>query len=504
MNLKSKAISNTVYLALDWFFVTLFSFCYSYVIWKNLSPEHYGIITTAVNLMMPLGVMTLFGANNALTKLLPEYIKTKKNRKINSLIKLSIRIFIISNLVLTPILFVLAPYLASILKTTQTVIWLIIIGTIVFSFFYLTSAIVYGYQNMKLYFKTAFIGNLIKFLSSTVLIFFAFQHFGPIIGVILGFSLISLFRIKKSWFTLKSDNFLNKKKIILEYFLPAFIGTISWIIFNNTHYIILTILHDPSATGIYAMAMTVTIPILLIPLILNQAIFPITSLLCVVKDAKKRQAYLIDTVLRYTLLLTLPLAILLIIFFKSLILLLKFKFEYLGAAQFLPILSPAVIIFGCGSIILSSLYAIRKPKINRDISIFTAMIFLFLSVTLTYLFSAYGLSFAYLISATILFLSSFFYIRKYISLSFQTKNILKIFISSIIFFLICYVTDVLTINFFIKLILIFFGILVYLLVLLFLKFYKIVDVKILEFLGHKIPFFGRYILVIAEFLKNRI
>lgn len=503
VNLRSKAISNTFYLTLDWFFVNLFSFLYSYVIWVTLPPENYGIVITSVNLMLLLSLITLFGLSTTLPKLIPEYMKNKQYKKLKTLFKLSFKIVLTSNLIILPILLIFTPYLASILKTTQGVIWLIIAGTAGLSFFRFTGVIVYAYQDMKLLFKTNFIGNFVKLLVSSILIFFSFRHFGPIIGVISGFTLIGLLRIKTSWFHFKPENSSNNKKIIFQYIFPAFIGVLAFIVFNNIHYVILTVLRDPEVTGIFSMAMIMTTPIMLIPNILNQAIFPIISQLCAVKGAKKKQAYLINIVLRYMLLFSLPFAILLIIFFEPAILFLKIKLEYLPSIEYLPTLSLASIIFGCGNIYLSSLYAIGKPKINRNITVLTAILFLVSSILLTHFFSAHGLSFSYLFSVSILFLLSFLFTKKYLSIQFRWSEISKIVFSSSILFLLIYIFDMVFHGFLVKIIFAIFSLLIYFLIFVPLKFYKKEDIQILQFFAERSPKKIKQIIIkLSRFLSS--
>jgi O-antigen/teichoic acid export membrane protein len=498
-------------MSLSWISNTLISFLYWFVIAKNLLPQSYGIISTSINLMMMLASISMFGFDTVFIKLIPEYSKTNQEKKIISLIISSIKIIFISNLILVLIMFLFSSFFATILKISQDTVWIIGIGFTAFSYFYLTTSILSGYQNMRKLFKTRLIGDIIKFLLSSILILvgvyllksnFPFGYYGPLIGTILSFLIISLLRYDIFNFK-KCNNCLNTKEIVFKYSLPAFVATLALLIFNNVPYVVLTILKTPEITGFFSTAMTVTSPILLVPTILNAALFPLISQLCVEKNAKKKQAHVINCLFRYCLFLLLPFAAFLILFSRELILLFA-KSEYLLAVPLFSILGPALIIFGCGNIFLSGLYAIRKPNINRNIMVLTSILFLVSSIPLTYLFSSYGLSLAFLISVTILMLSSYYYSKKYLPLKMPIRNILKIFISSTIFFLICYITSSLAVHFIIKFVIVIFGSLFYLYLLLFLKFYNMDDVRILEFLSKKVPYFGHYILFIAKFLKNRI
>lgn len=511
MSLISKAISNTVFISLSGVSNTLISFLYWFVIAKNLLPQSYGIISTSINFMILLASVSMLGFDNAIPKLISEYSKEKQEEKIISLIKFSTKIIFISNLILILIMLLFSPFFATILKVSQSTVWIIGVGFTAFSYFYLTTAIISGYQKMKGLFKTRLIGDITRFLISSLLILigiylsksnFPFGYYGPLIGTILGFLIISLLRYDLFKFK-KSNNYLHIKDIVFKYSLPALVATLALLIFNNVPYVVLTILKTPEITGFFSTAMTVTSPILLVPTILNSAFFPLISQLCVDKNAKKKQAHVINCLFRYCLFLLLPFAIFIVLFSRELILFFA-KSEYLSATPLFPILGPALVIFGCGNIFLSSLYAIRKPKINRNIMVLTSILFLISSIILTYLFSSYGLCFAFLISVTILMLTSYYYSKKYLPLKIPIRNILKIFISSVIFLLICYFTDLLNVYFIVKFIIVIFGSFFYLFLLLFIKFYNMDDVKILKYLGGKVPFFGRYILIIATFLKNKI
>ena len=87
MSLRKKLISNTIYLFLDWFVLTLMGFFYWLVAGKTLLPKEYGIVSTSVNLALVLVGISLLGLNITIQKLIPELLARRERRKINSLIK---------------------------------------------------------------------------------------------------------------------------------------------------------------------------------------------------------------------------------------------------------------------------------------------------------------------------------------------------------------------------------------------------------------------------------
>lgn len=512
MSLTSKAISNTAYLTLQWIFTTIFSFLFWFVMTKNLPLEYYGIVSTSVNLMLILGSISMVGLDTAISKLIPEYSK-KNKEKIRNLITFSTKIISITNLILFLIMILFSSFFATVLKVSQGTVWLIIIGFIAFSSFNFTTSILYGHQNMKNVFQTKVLGDITKFLLSSILILvgvyysistFPFGYYGPLIGTILGFLIISLLRYKLFMFKKNGNNHLDKGNIIFKYSLPAFIGMIALLIFNNVPYIILTIIKNPDITGLFSVASTVLSPVSLIPNILISASFPIISQLCVVKDAKKRQAYFINSLLRYCLFLILPFATFLILFSRELILLFA-KSDYLSSITLFPILGSAMIIYCFGEIFISNLYAIRKTKINRNIRIITAVLFLILSIPFTYFFSAYGLSIAYFISLFISMLFSYIFLIKYLPIKFPLKDLSKILISTLIFLFINYVSRLIFDNVIIKFFVAFLTGILYLLTFIPLKFYKKNDIELLKVIYKKSPKLLRsYIIFLIEFLSKFI
>lgn len=428
------------------------------------------------------------------------------------MIAFSTKIIIIFNLILILIIFLLSSFFAKILKIPQDTVWIICIGFTTFSFFNLTTNILFGYQNMKRVFKNVIIGDITKFSLSTALIFigvyiltfnFPFGYYAPLIGTILGFFIISLLRYDVLIFK-TSNNCLDKKDIIFKYSLPAFVSMFAFLVFNNVPYLILTILKNPEITGFFSIAMTVTSPILFIPNILNLVSFPLISQLCVEKNAKKKQVYLINSLVRYCLFLVLPITIFLILFSRE-ILLFFAKPEYLLSTSLFPILGPSLIIFGFMQIFLSSLYAIRKPKINRNIMIINAVLFLIFSIPLTFFFSAYGLSFAYFLSVFISLILSYMYLRKYLHIKFLWKDFSKILFSTFIFLSINYISKTIFENFVIKILILIMSGIFYLFILIPLKFYKNDDIELLKIINQKSPkLFKVYIITLIEFLSKFI
>lgn len=508
MILRKKLISNTFYLLLDWFLVSILSFLYWLVAGKTLLPQEYGIVSTSVNLISLLSGIAILGLGTAVWKLIPEYLAKKQKKKVSGLIKFSLKTILISNLLIATLLLIFYPFLTSVLKVPFTVILITAISLIILSFSNQLGFILYGFQNMRKVFTTHAVGHLTKIIVAIFLIFLGFSYFGPIIGFAIGFLLVALLRINSAHLREQAES-IDKKFVMLEYALPAFIASLAGIVFSNSPYIILTSIANPEVTGIFTVAMILTGIIAVIPGTLSTALFSIISQLSGSTNAKKGQKYLIQLVLRYALFLSLPAAIFLVLFSKPVILIFS-RSEYLVASQIFPILALAAIIYGCGNIFLSSLYAIGKTKLNRNITIAMTLVFLVSSIPLTYWFfslnpsskilPAFGLSLAYTFSVSILFFLSLFYLKKFITLTIPLKTIFKLLISSLASLAFLYLVTNFTSGILSFCLAIIAGI-IYLAILLPLRFYSKEDVEVIKYAAEKLPF-KRRILNFAKFLSK--
>jgi O-antigen/teichoic acid export membrane protein len=266
---------------------------------------------------------------------------------------------------------------------------------------------------------------------------------------------------------------------------------------------LLSIIQDTRATGIYTVALIMTIPIIALPNTLSSALLPIVSSLSTNTQTKNQQKRLIELVARYSFFFSLPTALFLIIFSKQVIVIFSSE-KYLEASSLFPILAIASVIYGLGNLFLSNLYAIGKTKLNRNIVLLTVVTFFAIVYPLTKLYSALGMAISYFTSILVLSIFSYFYIKKFLSVEMPKKDFTKILISSLISFAFLYLTTKITYGILIDFILLAFAGAIYLFTLALLKFYKREDVKVLEFFEERTPFLKKSIRNLKNFLEKFI
>jgi stage V sporulation protein B len=502
MSLGKKLISNSAYLFLDWFLVSVVGFIYWFIAGKTLLPKEYGIVSTSVNSANFLSTLSLLGLNAAIWKLLPEYQAKNEKGKIKSLIKFSLQLSLLINIILSIVLIALSSLLSSVLKIPFNATLMIPLAMISLTLASISGTIIYAFQNMKFFLLSDLYGGLSKVLIATVLIFLGFKYLGPLIGFVVCYFLIFVLRILKTRVEGKEAK-INKKKILLEYAFPAFISSLAWSIFSSGQYALLSMIQNPRITGIFTVALIITIPIVALPNTLASALLPIISFLSANNQSKNQQKRLIELVARYSLFFSLPTAFFLIIFSKQVIVIFSSE-EYLEASDLFPILAIASVIYGLGNVFLSNLYAIGKTKLNRNIVLLTVTTFLAIVYPLTKIYSALGMAISYFTSILVLSIVSYFYIKKFLRIEMPKKDFTKILISSLISFAFLYLTTKITSGILIDFILLVFAGAIYIFTLALLKFYKREDVKVLEFFEERTPILKKTIRNIKTFLEKFI
>jgi O-antigen/teichoic acid export membrane protein len=497
---KRQLIANSVFLFFDYLSLSILSFLFWLIAGKTLAPEEYGIVATTINLILLLSFLCSLGFAPTIRKLTSEYASKKQKKKISALARFSIKVLLFSHLVTIFLLVLFSDRLSIVFKTTSQLIFFVAGGLFCYLFYLLFHSVWFGIQSMKKIFVSNLVGNIAKIIVSLLLLLVGFGYWVFAVGYVVSI-FVSVLLLFNYDFIKPNKISINPKIIFLNYAIPAIVWGSIWMVLSNSQYIILTILKNPSVTGVFAPALIITSTIQVIPSILSLALFPIISGLSVNKETKKDQSYLIELTFKYNLFLIIPFSVFLVLFSKQAILIFS-SLQYLESVTYFPYLALAGVLYGCSYIFLSNLYAIGKTKLNMYVSLFSTVTFLSLAIILTYFFSATGLSIAYVISMLLLFALSFFMMKKEIPVSIQFGNISKIIFATFIVSLPLYMLEQ-YIRSIIILLLTFPAALAYFLLLFPLKFFTKEDMQILEtFIDMTPNSLKRYLRLIFSFILS--
>jgi O-antigen/teichoic acid export membrane protein len=488
LSLGSKLVGNSAFLFLDWLAITVLSLVFWMIIGKTLPRESYGIVATALNIIVILSGITLMGMQTTIVKMISEFNQRDQRGKVSRLLRFTIKAVLVVSSIFSAAIILLSPVLSPVLNLPIEVMITIAVGLFVFSLWTLTTSVMYGFQNMKEIMRTDFVGNVVKVVLTFFLIMLGMSYFGPLAGLIVGVAAVVLMR-------LGTLNLARKKivgtsslnlRAVFTYSASAFVISAATLIFANTPNIILNAITGPTVTALFAISLTITSPIFSIPGILNSALFPITSALSASKNGKQNQKALINMVLRYASLITLPIVMILLTFSGTIILFFSDE-SFLPATEILPVVGVAAFLFGIGGILNTSVYAIGKPNASRNITILSVVTFLVIAFPLTIAMSIIGMAVAYLVSVVVLCTSSLLYLRRSLGFSLDLVSFAKILVAVAVFSGIIIGIDNLFTEPLVKLVGTVLASVVYFAVLLPLRFYKNEDLRVLDLLSKKSP-----------------
>jgi len=473
MGIIDRAVSNTYYMFLSWFSITFASFLFWFIFGKLLTPEEYGISLTTINFTIFVTGLIQIGLPGAIGKLVSEYAGVGNKRRIKEIISSALTVLLISSTVSTVVIFLLKDLIVSYLKIPQDALLPVFLAVFVIPLNSLFSQLFYGFQKMRRRFIGVFTFSLSKLIIAAIITLLGFSYLGPIVGTIVGFlsSLLILLDFRYVGFRLALD------KELFNYASANFLSGFSFLLFANTQYLIVSLFRTSSTTGVFGVPMVIAVVMSVVPTLLSSGVFPIISELSVDKVFKEKQRRIIQSYLRYTILLTLPVFITLSIYSKEIIVFYSSE-KYAGYNQLLPILSLGMFFLGLSSGLNSYINAIKKPHISRKIQLVVSGFYLTSASLLTMKYGGTGMAIAYTTSAFLYTTLCLVSLKRSMKVQLPLKPFLKMMISAAVSFSPLFIVRLYTSNLFIGLFVAALCSIGYFFVLLRLRFYTKDDLKI--------------------------
>ncbi len=481
-NATKKVVSNSFYLFLMWGFSTLFGYFFWVVLANFLPKADVGIFSAILNLALLAVGLSSLGLTVAEVKLIPQYSATKEKNKIGGTISYITKTMLLLNIAAAVLVFLFSQQL-SIFYLNETALRVLAALLVILSTGIITGNHLYSLQKMRLYFMTESAAALGKLALAALLIILGFGWLGAAGGVVFSYFAVSLFRTKHIPFSGTAD-----KKEVWHYAIPAFFAGIGTILINQGSIVFLSFLASAAAVGTFTIAFMFTTPIKIIPQMISQAIFPVTSEEYA-KNDKARMINLIAQSMRYSYMISVPVTIAFALFARQFLLL--FASSYVSATLAFWILAAAYLFFGLGTIITGVLFYAGKPNLNRNINLISGIANTVLIFALVPFFGIEGAAVAFLLSGMLLYFAGLWFAGKYIKIPFLGNSLMKIAIASLIFAFILFVLRVIDFSGAAEAVWIIISLFIasaaYLLSLLFLKFFSDVDVRVMESMESKIP-----------------
>ncbi|QQG40197.1 MAG: oligosaccharide flippase family protein [Candidatus Aenigmatarchaeota archaeon] len=479
-----RLVGNSAYLFLDWMTTTVFSLIFWLFMAKTLDSGAYGVVATAISMMILLSGLALLGLQTTLSKMVSEYDRIRKPKRTHGIVRLSLKVAATTSMAIAAVLVFFAGTFAPILNLPVGTIALVAAGVVLFAMLGLTTAVLYGLQSMKRVLISNFAGNVSKLVVAVALVLAGFEYFGPLAGLLSSVLVVVCMRGDTLMMAFRKDSVAPNGKEVFTYSLSAFAASIAMLGFSNTPNIVLNSVAGSVATGLFAVGITLTSPLISIPGVLTAALFPIASGLSAEKGGRARQTELLNIVIRYAAFITMPAIALLLVLSETVILFFASP-AYLPAARLLPFISIAVFLLGIGGMINTTIYAMRRPVASRNITILALVAFLLLAVPLTMRFAEFGMAWSYLGATLVFFVANAVYVKRRLGVNLDLWALFKIAIATSIFAATLLAVNYVTAGAAWQAAGAAVASVVYALALIPLRFYRKEDLRVLEYLSNK-------------------
>jgi len=498
---STRLINNSFYLMLDWGISTVLSLVFWLIVSRTFAVSDYGIVSTSVNTSLVIAAFSLLGVNAVVVRLIPRYMKSGQLEKVNGLVKFCIKFALVSNIAIASLIALFSAQISHVLKLPVESVLMISVLVLGFGMWYLSNGIFQGMQNMRLLFVSNMVGQVLKLTLPLALFSIAAGFMGPLVAFAV--SLFVPFMLRVPFLPRGRGSGVDARQVIMGMGLPVLVSSIMWLIFTNIPNVIVnSITADKVTTGIFALALTLVVPIVFIPMTLSQALTPINSGLSATSNPKKRQGKLISLTVKFTAFLTMPLVALLLVFSSQIILFFSHKVQNLPASDLLLLLAPGALLVGIGQILSSSVFAIGNIKGTRNVTLTSTAVFSVLGVVGTYYLSSFGMAVAYLVSAVLLVSMSYLYLRRDIGLRLEFRPLAKIVLASVAFATVTLPLNAITDSNLVKLGVALLGGFVYLSALALMRYYSGDELKIVRHISKRSMLISRLLSPLERFLEK--
>ncbi len=488
MKIKSQSLSQQTIKNSFWNFSSSLitragALLFTIILARFLSPEKFGIYNLVMSISFIFMIFFHSGINETFLRYFSNALGKQDKKKTLSYFHYLLKIkFIGSGIFSLALLFLAYPLAYYIFKKPILFFPLLLASfyIFVFSFEEFFSIIFFALKKVKYVAVKEIILQFSRILIS-LLVFLSIASAYYILGIIFGLIIASIFvlffvlyHIRKFLpYLFKKNGKIGEKdkKRIIKFLIYIAIGSISFTFFGYIDILMLGLLiKDASFIGYYRSAF------ILVSSIGGLLTFSHVLLPIFVQIKKQRLQRAFNKVFRYSIILTIPATIGIILFSKYIIRAI-YGYNYLPASILLYSLAPLIFLGCIVALFLNLFSALEKPRVYLPLLISIIIFNIFLNYILIIWLSSYSLIMGTTGAAIATITSWFFYAcglgilsKKRLNIKINLKTLFKPFFSSIImaimvFFVVSYVKEMTLIAGFLEII---FGALIYITIMLFI------------------------------------
>lgn len=406
---------------------------------RTLSLTEYGLLYGVLTLVTFFTIFRDLGLPPALVKYIPEFIAKKRPHEVKSLIATTVLPQAVSGFIIATCLFLFSDQIASTFFQTEAAsVILKILGVWFFftGFYVLFQATFHGLQRMDVY-------ATMEFTNIFLVLIFAL----PLVGILghgiggaasayvlaslamLSFGLL-LFKTCPQIFREKASVSKPLAKKLFTFASPVFVHGIMGVVVAHTSTLMLTAFRSLDEVALYQAALPITQLIVYLPGAVSIVFFPMVSEMWA-GPSKKYLLPALHFLTKFSLILTLPLA-LVFIAFPDIVLRLLFGSNYVAGATAFQILTVAMVILAFCKIMSTTVAGIGKPGILMKCSFLSGC---FLIAGSLLLVPAYGIQGAAIALASTLmfgFLLLSYYVKKLTTFTVPILSLIKMLVGAVL------------------------------------------------------------------------
>lgn len=426
--MREKIVSNVFYHALDLGVMSLVGYIFYISMGKLLLPTDYGLLTFILAFFYILNPISILGLGEALANIIPKLLARKPN-KIKPTLRYAGRYAFGTAAILTAIIFILSFLVSSFYISFKILSLLLITGAA----WYFVRSIMQGFQEFKKMFAIDLVAHSIRIFSAIAFVLLGFAVAGALVGWVLCFLIATILQaIYLRKIIRFKTNETGETKNLLTFGISSAVSISAYWLLLNIGIVFIGLISNLYSVALFGVSIVFGEIILFFSNAFIPALLPNISSLYAKKEFKKIKL-LLKLSLKYCLLISL-LPALILISFPEKIIKLFYTAEYVPASQIFPYMLIGSILFGLTNIILITLYALGKPKTRIKLAASAVIIETALILSMLYLgFGLIGAAQAFLITQIVFFILSFLVIRKMITIIFDSKNLLIILVSILLY-----------------------------------------------------------------------
>jgi len=424
---------------LTYLIMTVLSVVFTLTMFRLLGDEGYGIFAVGFGLFSILQGTATLGIPSASVKYISEYMAKKDAASTKKVLDTSAKYFLITSLVLSVGLILLARPIASGIYGNADLASVFLVVALMLPFGIFMNGLVgffQGFQRMKYYLYIQTSWSALRLIISVALVLLGFFATGALLGIAVGMLVacaIGFFLLLPRLVPKVSERKAAAGEVsrrLLGTAAPIWLASIAAVVILWYPTLLLGSITTMESAGYYSVPLSLILMMILFSRAIAMPLFPAVSELWTLRD-KKRLELTVKTSLKLIFIFILPLAIVMAIF-SGFILELVAGGEFIAGSTVLTLLAAALIFICLDQMCGVVLYGIGKPGIRAKIYL-GGVLFAVATITpLAYLYGINGAAAGFLVAMALVAVLTTLFAKRLAGIRLGSPAFLRIVLANLV------------------------------------------------------------------------